>query len=508
MTLARLLSLFLWVHPPCRFPASSNTLQPSYPVAMLPHLPEPPEGYASSTTHERLGGPAVSIALQFFRDVVLGSLLAVGDARPKGFLSDPSTVEIRESLIVGAGDGLFATMYIPANTVVGAYPGPSYSPNVWHRWRTRGAGLPFLMKLRRMQRGRGDGHNTKQVPKDPLQYRRGWTSGGRQGRKQEEEPERNTEDEEEEDDEDECLQRFGVASDLLFPPTLRGVLDLLVFRLSGAIWMETGKGKEKGKGKGTDTEGDADTQTQTARPGFQKKEKEKEEKEEQRLEALREMTRKAIAYCWSARGSLSDEPGSVVIDPTDEQGNLPGGGRGDARYLLGLFKCSLALAKVNEPPAGTEPNVVISDERGMILFIAKRGIYANEELYINYGELYDRSHYYQSNTPGPASLDGEPREESEMSLRPDLSDESGPDEDTQQLLTGRGDSVSVEREFGRRNDTDIRSWSRTASPVPTTEEKLFEGDESHKRVLRKKGLEAGGLGGEEAESLQTQREPD
>jgi len=101
----------------------------------------------------------------------------------------------------------------------------------------------------------------------------------------------------------------------------------------------------------------------------------------------------AASYCW-----LLDD--SRALDPTDARGvllePLPrcslGGGRADS--LLGTVPTTLAL--INEPGVGLDVNVVSEQRGSTLLFGTARDIVDGEELFLDYGPLYDRSTYGRS----------------------------------------------------------------------------------------------------------------
>jgi len=63
---------------------------------------------------------------------------------------------------------------------------------------------------------------------------------------------------------------------------------------------------------------------------------------------------------------------------------------------LGLFPgVSTALCRINEPPKGSDVNVVTEEdlETRTVTFALERDVYQGEELHIDYGLTYDRSSY-------------------------------------------------------------------------------------------------------------------
>lgn len=98
-----------------------------------------------------------------------------------------------------------------------------------------------------------------------------------------------------------------------------------------------------------------------------------------------------------------------VIDPTDHgDGSLTALCKGgnpsqplsvaffNILSALGLFPgVSTALCRINEPPKGSDVNVVTEEdlETRTVTFALERDVYAGEELHIDYGLTYDRSSY-------------------------------------------------------------------------------------------------------------------
>lgn len=95
----------------------------------------------------------------------------------------------------------------------------------------------------------------------------------------------------------------------------------------------------------------------------------------------------ASSYCWV----LDD---SSALDPTDEQGvllePLPRLAFGKA---LTLGAVSTTLALINEPALGMDVNVVTAQSGSILTFSTGRDIARGEELFLDYGPLYDRSAY-------------------------------------------------------------------------------------------------------------------
>jgi hypothetical protein len=53
------------------------------------------------------------------------------------------------------------------------------------------------------------------------------------------------------------------------------------------------------------------------------------------------------------------------------------------------------LCRINEPPKGYDVNVITIEDcqQRTVTFVLERDVMAGEELYIDYGLSYDRSHY-------------------------------------------------------------------------------------------------------------------
>ena len=98
----------------------------------------------------------------------------------------------------------------------------------------------------------------------------------------------------------------------------------------------------------------------------------------------------------------------MVIDPTNPRGiledNVFGGNPSQpgSVFLLELIsKVALTrgspttLCRINEPPRGRDVNVVIEEDlvKRTITFALERDVDKGEELFIDYGLNYDRSHY-------------------------------------------------------------------------------------------------------------------
>jgi len=109
-------------------------------------------------------------------------------------------------------------------------------------------------------------------------------------------------------------------------------------------------------------------------------------------------------YCSSDYVWVNNEQG-YVIDPTDEKGLLSDYCTGGTdsyplsvfilRTLFGSLRVPTKLARINEPPLGSDCNVlsVEIEDKQKVRFVASREIFEGEELYIDYGKNYDRSKY-------------------------------------------------------------------------------------------------------------------
>ena len=81
---------------------------------------------------------------------------------------------------------------------------------------------------------------------------------------------------------------------------------------------------------------------------------------------------------------------AVYLDPTDQTGQ-PSRHPSPGLPWIGIDP---SMAYVNEPTAGSTVNVQIEDGLdGDMVFVAACNLQKDEELYINYGSLYDRSMY-------------------------------------------------------------------------------------------------------------------
>ena len=80
-----------------------------------------------------------------------------------------------------------------------------------------------------------------------------------------------------------------------------------------------------------------------------------------------------------------------MLDPTDDTGALLSA----INVVTGvqLWSVPTTLALVNEPPVGFDVNVATEQTGRSLLLSAARDIAAGEELFMDYGPLYDRSRY-------------------------------------------------------------------------------------------------------------------
>ena len=93
-------------------------------------------------------------------------------------------------------------------------------------------------------------------------------------------------------------------------------------------------------------------------------------------------------YCWTLGGDRG------ALDPTDASGilceplplfeSLPG---------FQLLAVDTTLALINEPCAGFDVNVKTEETDEDVYFITERDVRVGEELFLDYGQKYDRSGY-------------------------------------------------------------------------------------------------------------------
>lgn len=117
-----------------------------------------------------------------------------------------------------------------------------------------------------------------------------------------------------------------------------------------------------------------------------------------------EQKRQAVPRCSGYSWVLDDGVG--VLDPTDARGVLleplprlvlPGSDGGEGSSLtaaLGSIPTTLAL--INEPSLGLDVNVVTEQRGTTLLFSTGRDVAEGEELFLDYGPVYDRSGYGKS----------------------------------------------------------------------------------------------------------------
>ena len=114
----------------------------------------------------------------------------------------------------------------------------------------------------------------------------------------------------------------------------------------------------------------------------------------------------AWAKCQRRRTALQyvfQTDDGTYVDPTDDSGAVADD---DRVCLLGpLLAADAALARINESEHAAAAgggsslgcNVDISEPRpGQLLIVTTRDVEAGAELLMNYGSVYDRSHYYTS----------------------------------------------------------------------------------------------------------------
>jgi hypothetical protein len=98
-------------------------------------------------------------------------------------------------------------------------------------------------------------------------------------------------------------------------------------------------------------------------------------------------------YIWRFRDS------QYVIDPTDSQGVLQNecrGGTGPTYWLfeaLPILAQSTTLCRINEPPRGSDVNVITREEGRTVTLLLEKDVEAGVELFMDYGATYNRSGY-------------------------------------------------------------------------------------------------------------------
>ena len=90
----------------------------------------------------------------------------------------------------------------------------------------------------------------------------------------------------------------------------------------------------------------------------------------------------AKRYMWM----IADD---LVLDPTNEQGQL----ELEIPYLSGLYRANTLMARINEPPPRADCNLITRVSGVQVELVAERDLFADEELFIDYGSLYDRRDY-------------------------------------------------------------------------------------------------------------------
>jgi hypothetical protein len=103
------------------------------------------------------------------------------------------------------------------------------------------------------------------------------------------------------------------------------------------------------------------------------------------------------AYVWRFSDSQH------IIDPTDEKGKCQEICRGgNPQVPFSTLICQMlappiptTLCRINEPPKGKDINVITNEslKDRTVTFVLERNVYAGEELFMDYGLLYDRSGY-------------------------------------------------------------------------------------------------------------------
>ena len=104
------------------------------------------------------------------------------------------------------------------------------------------------------------------------------------------------------------------------------------------------------------------------------------------------------SYAWRFGDS------KMIIDPTNDEGKLENECMGGSTIPLSKFvfqnvltdlKVSTALCRINEPPRGYDCNVETEEDidARCVMFILSRDVVMGEELFLDYGLTYDRSHY-------------------------------------------------------------------------------------------------------------------
>lgn len=156
----------------------------------------------------------------------------------------------------------------------------------------------------------------------------------------------------------------------------------------------------------------------------------------------------AQKYMWA----LTDE---LVLDPTNKLGILDL----ELSYLFGLLKVPTTIARINEPPPGKDCNVATSIDGARVIVTADRDIFADEEIFMDYGRTYDRSDYTSGGISTEAERKARKLEETEvmMTVQPVVVDDSnganlrGVDQDTTRPEDGFLAKLS------RKDDSQLRA---------------------------------------------------
>jgi len=132
---------------------------------------------------------------------------------------------------------------------------------------------------------------------------------------------------------------------------------------------------------------------------------------------------KAKKYIWSVIDNK-------IIDPTNKYGIL----EMELSYFFGLVKVNTMLARINEPPPQKDVNVYTKITSNGVEVIAERDIFADEEVFIDYGSKYDRSDYADEKINEQNKNDAEKKklEDEMLKIQPIISikDNKNIDQDT------------------------------------------------------------------------------
>jgi len=103
-------------------------------------------------------------------------------------------------------------------------------------------------------------------------------------------------------------------------------------------------------------------------------------------------------------------------------------------YFFGLVKVNTMLARINEPPPQKDVNVYTKITSNGVEVIAERDIFADEEVFIDYGSKYDRSDYADEKINEQNKNDAEKKklEDEMLKIQPIISikDNKNIDQDT------------------------------------------------------------------------------